>query len=80
MVRQQDLKDIARKRKWPTLRLLRVQTDPRNSMIVCPRCHHGDTGRIMPIYRESIRPYAWEFVDELGLRDMVLQRYPTRPR
>lgn len=34
----------------------------------------------MPIYRESIRPYAWEFVDELGLRDMVLQRYPTRPR
>lgn len=79
VIRQQDLKAIARDRKWPTLRLLRVLTDPRNSMIACPRCHHGDTGRMKPIYRESIRPYVWEFIDELGLRQIAFERYPPRP-
>jgi hypothetical protein len=79
VVEQSRLKEIARREKWPRVRLLRVLTDPRDSMLVCPLCHHGHTSKNKRLWRESIRPYAWTFAAELGLTEEVRRNYPTRP-
>lgn len=77
VVSQADLKRIGRDRRWPKVRLLRVLTDPRNSMLVCARCHHQHTINFKPLRREALRPYAWDFARELGLVEKVRAEYPT---
>lgn len=75
VVDQQRLKELAGREKWPTLRLLRLLTDPRNSMLLCARCHHLQTVRLRKLPLRAIRPPAWDYIREHDFTDWVRANY-----
>jgi hypothetical protein len=80
VVSQQRIKRWCRERGIPkgSLRELELLTDDRNSMLLDEHCHAGKTLRMRPIPRDVIPGHAWEFIEELGLVDEILEEYPRR--
>jgi hypothetical protein len=76
VIPQQRLKQYASEHHLDQRQLLELLTDARNGLVVCERCHHGDTSRMEPIRREAIHEEAWSFARDLGLEDYVKDRYP----
>lgn len=61
-----------------SVRELEILTDDRNTLLLCESCHWLHTYRGRPVPREAIPDYAWEFIDELGLREEIYRDYPRR--
>lgn len=78
VISQRRLKRLARDKRLPRLRLLILLTDPRNTMLLCDRCHPGHESRMRRINSENVPQAAWEFARDLGLLDELLAEYPER--
>jgi hypothetical protein len=74
-IEQQRLKTYAKDKGIGYLRLLRLLTDDRNSMLVCQTCHHGHTSGMNPLPRRALSQPAWDFAAELGLTDELMEGY-----
>lgn len=75
VISQRRLKRYAQDNSLPTLRLLELLTDPRNSIVLC-RPHHGNhTVRMNRIPLAKIPDAAWAFARELGLERELMQEY-----
>lgn len=76
VVSQRRLKRLAKDRKMTPLELLRLLTDPRNSMLVCETCHDRHTLRHTPLPRSAISEAAWEFIYDWHLEEEIMKEYP----
>lgn len=75
IISQRRLKRYALDEKLSQHERLNLLTDPRNSLVVCEKCHHLHTTALRPIPLSIIPKPAWEFVRQLGLVNELVEEY-----